>query len=48
MGMFSCKLVRTPMSTSEKLSSHIGDILGLADATNYRSIISGLQYLTLA
>jgi hypothetical protein len=46
-GMFSCKPVQTPLSTSEKLSSHIGDLLGLADATNYRSIVGGLQYLSL-
>jgi hypothetical protein len=47
MGMLSCKPAQTHLSTSEKLLSHIGDLLGPADATNYRSIISCLQYLTL-
>jgi hypothetical protein len=44
--MFSCKPAWTPLSTTEKLSSHIGDSLGPVDATNYRSIVGGLQYLT--
>jgi hypothetical protein len=47
MGMFSCKPAQTPLSTSEKLSNHIDDLLGPTDATNYRSIVGGLQYLTL-
>jgi hypothetical protein len=37
----------TPMSTSEKLSTHEGDLLGLEDSTNYRSIVGTLQYSTL-
>jgi hypothetical protein len=47
MGMFSCKPMRSPLSTLEKLSNHIGDLLGPADATKYQSIVGGLQYLTL-
>jgi hypothetical protein len=45
--MNSCKAVSTPISTTEKLSSYIGDPLGPNDATNFRSIVGGLQYLTL-
>jgi hypothetical protein len=46
-GMNSCKIVGTPISTTEKLSSHIGDPLGPNDATKFRSIVGGLQVLTL-
>lgn len=45
--MDSCKPVSTPMSTSEKLSSHQGDSLSEAEATNYRSIVGALQYSAL-
>jgi hypothetical protein len=45
--MNSCTTVIMPISTIEKLSSYIGDPLGPNDATNFRSIIGGLQYLTL-
>jgi hypothetical protein len=45
--MISCKPVSTPLSISEKLSAYAGDLLGPIDATNYRSIVGGLQYLTL-
>jgi hypothetical protein len=47
VGMISCKSVSTPLSISEKLSAYAGDLLGPIDATNYRSIVGGLQYLTL-
>jgi histone deacetylase 1/2 len=47
VGMSDCKPVTTPMSTSEKLSVHEGDLLGPNDATQYRSIVGALQYLTL-
>jgi hypothetical protein len=40
-GMIGCKLVSTPLSTSEKLSAYTGDLLGPIDATNYRSIVGG-------
>jgi hypothetical protein len=46
-GMNSCKIVGTPISTTEKLSSHIGDPLGPNDAMKFRSIVGGLQVLTL-
>jgi hypothetical protein len=46
-GMSGCKPVSTPLSTSEKLSLHEGSLLGQKDATQYRSIVGALQYLTL-
>jgi hypothetical protein len=33
--MFGCKSCAMSLSTSDKLSTHIGDLLGLNDATNY-------------
>jgi hypothetical protein len=47
VGMSGCKPVATPLSTSEKLSVHEGTPLGPDDATNYRSVVGALQYLTL-
>ena len=47
VGMISCKPVSTPLSISEKQSAYAGDLLGPIDTTNYRSIVGGLQYLTL-
>jgi hypothetical protein len=46
-GMLACKPLGTPLSTSEKLSAHVGELLGPVDATHYRNIVGGLQYLTL-
>jgi histone deacetylase 1/2 len=45
--MKTCKLVDTPLSTSEKLSILDGDKLGPEDSTKYRSLVGALQYLTL-
>jgi hypothetical protein len=45
--MKDCKPVSTPLSTSKKLSAHVGDVLGPNDATSYQSIVGSLQYLTL-
>jgi hypothetical protein len=45
--MSNCKPASTPLSTSEKLSFHKGSQLGPKDATQYRSLIGALQYLTL-
>lgn len=45
--MSTCKPAPTPLSTSEKLSVQEGSLLGPGDATNYRSIVGALQYLTL-
>jgi hypothetical protein len=47
VGMSNCKPVATLLSTSEKLSLHEGTPLGTNDATNYRSVVGALQYLTL-
>jgi hypothetical protein len=46
-GMFNCKAVNTPLSTSERLSAHVGELLGPNNTTNYMSLVGGLQYLTL-
>ena len=46
-GMVDCKPMSTPLSTSDKLSLHEGSLLGPDDATQYRSIVGALQYLTL-
>jgi hypothetical protein len=45
--MLSCKPVNTPLSTTEKLTAHEGDLLGPIDSTTYHSLVGGLQYLTL-
>lgn len=47
VGMTDCKPVSTPLSASEKLSLYEGTPLGPSDATHYRSVVGGLQYLTL-
>ncbi|XP_012700229.1 uncharacterized protein LOC105914105 [Setaria italica] len=47
VGMSECRPVTTPLSTSEKLSLYKGTPLGVNDATQYRSIVGALQYLTL-
>jgi hypothetical protein len=45
--MTDCKLVAAPLSITKKLSAHEGNPLGPDDATNYRSVVRALQYLTL-
>jgi hypothetical protein len=47
VSMESCKPVSTPMSSYEKLLANDGDLLGPKDATQYRSRVEALQYLTL-
>ena len=47
MGMKGCKPSSTPLSASEKMSLHDGEILWAEDSTRYRSIVGALQYLTL-
>jgi hypothetical protein len=42
--MSNCKSINTPMSVSDKLSAHVGEPLRPMDATNYRSLVGGLQY----
>jgi hypothetical protein len=46
-GMLACKPMSTPMSTSEKLTARDSDCLGPEDITKYRSMVGGLQYLSL-
>ena len=45
--MHLSKPVSTPLSSVDKLSSMDGDRLGPQDATNYRSVVGAMQYLTL-
>src|SRR6266540_2039683 len=47
VGMTTCKSSPTPLSSSEKLVAHDGDVLGPEDSTRYRSVVGALQYLTL-
>jgi hypothetical protein len=46
VGMQDCKVMRTPLLADEKLSLSDGDLLTSDDATNYRSVVRALQYLT--
>jgi hypothetical protein len=46
-GMQNCKAVTTPLSSTTKLSAHVGELLAPEDATKYRSLVGALQYLTL-
>jgi histone deacetylase 1/2 len=47
VGMQGCKSTPTPLSSTEQLSLTSGTPLGSDDNTRYRSIVGGLQYLTL-
>lgn len=46
-GLKDCKPMPTPLAVSEKLSLDVSDILDADSGTRYRSIVGGLQYLTL-
>ena len=46
-GMLKCKPTTTPMSSTDKITAVDGELLSPADATEYRSIVGGLQYLTI-
>ena len=46
-GMLKCKHATTPMSATDRLSVLDGDPLSSDDATEYRSLVGGLQYLTI-
>jgi histone deacetylase 1/2 len=46
-GLLKCKPVTTPMSATTKLFQLDSPLLGSDDATDYRSIVGGLQYLTM-
>jgi histone deacetylase 1/2 len=45
--MLKCKTTTTPMSTTDKITAVDGELLSSADAMEYRSIVGGLQYLTI-
>ena len=45
--MENCKEVSTPMSVTDKLAANLGTPLTDDDAFRYRSMVGGLQYLTL-
>ena len=45
--MLKCKTASTPMSSTDKLTALDGDPLSSDDATEYRSIVGGLQYLLI-
>jgi len=47
VGMLDCKPCTTPLSATEKLSSYEGTPLSAEDSTRYRSVVGGLQYLTI-
>jgi hypothetical protein len=45
--MIDGKPSSTMMLTSEKVTAHEGKLLGLNDATSYRSMVGALQYIML-
>ena len=45
--MVNCKSVSTPISVTEKLAHDYGKALSDDDVFKYRSLVGGLQYLTL-
>jgi hypothetical protein len=45
--MENCKAVSTPMSVTDKLSRESGQALSADDTLKYRSMVGGLQYLTM-
>jgi histone deacetylase 1/2 len=47
IGMKKCISMPTPLSFGEPLSLANRSLLGPEDSTQYRSIVGGLQYLTL-
>ena len=46
-GMLKCKSTTTPMSSTDRITAVDGELLSSDDATEYRSIVGGLQYLTI-
>jgi hypothetical protein len=46
VGMLTCKPVTTPMSTSKKLSAHVGEPLSADETTKYQSVVGALQHLS--
>jgi histone deacetylase 1/2 len=46
-GLLKCAPTASPMTSSDKLSSTDGILLLAEESTRYRSIVGGLQYLTM-
>ena len=46
-GMRDCRPCDTPIDTAGKLSSEAGSPLNTSDASDYRSLVGALQYLTM-
>jgi hypothetical protein len=46
-GVPNCKAATTPLSSTTKLSAHVGELLTPEDATQYCNLVGALQYLTL-
>jgi histone deacetylase 1/2 len=46
-GTLKCSAFTTPVSSSKRLCSVDGDALSSEEATHYRSLVGGLQYLTM-
>jgi histone deacetylase 1/2 len=46
-GMLDCKAATTPMSSTETISTTDGILLSADGATEYRSLVGALQYLTI-
>ena len=46
-GMLKCQPANTPMTVTDPLSNSTGTTLSPVDASLYRSIVGGLQYLTV-
>jgi hypothetical protein len=44
-GMLQCQPVLTPMTVTNRLTSTDGELLSSEDATMYRNIVGGLQYI---
>jgi histone deacetylase 1/2 len=47
VGLLKCAPVTSPMASTDKLSSTNGTLLLADESTRYRSIVGGLQYLTM-
>lgn len=45
--MLKCKPVSTPVAATNKIYVDSGELLSPDDATEYRRLVGGLQYLTI-
>ena len=46
-GLLQCTPASTPMASSDKLTATDGTLLTAEESTRYRSVVGGLQYLTM-